>query len=124
MSIKKIAGIVILIPIFILGCSGNYGIFKRKTGSESKATKQQLIHNWSDYDIWLIYHTEYKPPRLIAIIFDAKNDNIKILVETNWSMVKLKDQEIWKEIVKENTASDGELALVWGGGGRSSTGDQ
>jgi len=97
-----------------MGCAGNYGIFKRKTGSESKATKQKLIDNWSDYDILLIYYTGYNPPRLVAIIFDAKNDDRKILIEENRSMVRLKDQEMWMEVVKENTTSDGEFVLVWG----------
>ena len=114
MNIKQIAGIVVLIFALIMGCAGNYGMFKRKTGSESKATKRELIDNWSDYDILLIYQTGYKPPRLIAIIFDAKNDDKKILVESNRSMVKVTDQEMWSEVVREHTTSDGEFVLVWG----------
>ena len=108
---------VSLILIFLLlatGCTGNYGIFKTKTGSEIKATKQKLIHNWSDYDILLIYYTGYNPPRLIAIIFDAKNDDKKILIQESRSMVKVKDQEMWTEIVKEHTTNDGEFVLRWG----------
>ena len=31
----------------------------------------------------------------------------------NSSYSKVKDQEMWKEIVKANTASDGEFTLVW-----------
>jgi hypothetical protein len=110
----KYVNLMLILVLLATGCAGNYGIFKRKTGSESKATKQQLIHNWSDYDILLIYHTGYKPPRLIVIIFDAKNDDKRILVEGNSSMVKVKDQEMWTEVVKEHTTSDGELVLVWG----------
>jgi hypothetical protein len=105
---------VSLILIFLhlaTGCSGNYGNFKRKTGSESNATKRELIDNWSDYDIWLHYQSGNKASRLTIIIFDTKNDDKKILVEGRWS--KVKDQETWKEIVKENTASDGEFTLVW-----------
>jgi hypothetical protein len=104
---KRLAGIGVLIFALVMGCAGNYGNFKRQTRSESKATKQQLIHNWSDYDIWA-----YKPPRITIIIFDPKNDNRKISVGSNWRMVK--DQQMWTEIVKENTASDGEFTLVWG----------
>ena len=106
---KRLAGIGVLIFALVMGCAGNYGNFKRQTRSESKATKQQLIHNWSDYDIWL--HAAYKPPRITIIIFDPKNDNRKISVGSNWRMVK--DQQMWTEIVKENTASDGEFTLVW-----------
>ena len=112
-QVKYISLMLILI-LLATGCAGNYGIFKRKTGSESKATKQQLIDNWSDYDILLIYRTEYKPPRLIAIIFDAKNDNMNISVETSSRIVKVKDQEMWMEVVKEYTTSDGEFVLIWG----------
>ena len=106
---KRLAGIGVLIFALVMGCAGNYGNFKRQTRSESKATKQQLIHNWSDYDIWL--HAAYKPPRITIIIFDPKNDNRKISVGSNWRMVK--DQQMWTEIVKKNTASDGEFTLVW-----------
>jgi hypothetical protein len=111
MKTLKYVSLMFIAFVFIMGCAGNYGIFKRKTGSESKATKQQLIDNWSDYDIWLHYHSGYKPPRLTIIIFDPKNDDRKISVGTNWRMVK--DQEMWTEIVKTNTASDGEFTLVW-----------
>jgi hypothetical protein len=110
----KYVSLILIVFLLIVGCTGNYGIFKRKTGGESKAAKRELIDNWSDYDIWLIYHTGYNPPRLIAIIFDAKNDDKKILVEDNRSMVKVKDQEMWTEVVKEHTTSDGEFVLIWG----------
>jgi hypothetical protein len=105
------------LPLFLLiiGCLGTYGKFKRQSESESKVTKRELIDNWSDYDIWLIYHPGHKPPRLIAIIFDMKNDGKKILVqEGNRKMVKVKDQQMWMEVVKEHTTSDGEFVLVWG----------
>ena len=106
---------VSLILIFLLlatGCSGNYGNFKGKIGSESNATKRELIDNWSDYDIWLHYHSGYKPPRLTIIVFDTKNDDKEILVSSSWS--KVKDQEMWQEIVKANPTSDGEFVLRWG----------
>ena len=93
---------MLILVLLATGCAGNYGIFKRQTRSESKTTKQQLIDNWSDYDIWYRYHPVNKSTRLTIIIFDTKNDDMKILVEGNWS--KVKDQEMWTEIVKENTA--------------------
>ena len=110
---------VSLILIFLhlaTGCSGNYGNFsgnygqfKRQSDSEAKATKRELIDNWSDYDIWLHYHSGYKPPRLTIIIFDTKNDDKEILVSSSYS--KVKDQEMWTEIVKANTASAGDFKL-------------
>ena len=113
MNIKILAGITILIFAFIMGCSGNYGKFKRQAGSESKATQRELIDNWSDYDIWLIH----RKGRLAVIIFDPKNDNRKISVGSDWS--KVKNQEMWTEIVKANTTSDGDFKLPGFSGGTS-----
>jgi len=114
MHTKKFFYLILTFLLLAIGCAENYGIFKRKTGNEANATKQELIDNWSDYDTWLLYDTRYNPPRLIAIIFDALNDDKKILVEGDSSIVKVKDQEMWSEVVKEQTTSDGEFALVWG----------
>lgn len=119
----KYVSILLIAFAFIIGCAGNYGNLKRQTRNESKATKQQLIHNWSDYDIWIHYHSGYKPPLLTVIIFDPKNDDKEILVSSSYS--KVKDPEMWTEIVKANTASDGEFTLVWNTYGRGySTGVQ
>ncbi len=112
MSIKRLAGIVVLIFIFIIGCSGDYGKLKTQSGSDSKVTQRELIDNWSDYDIWLSYFTGRGEIFLAVIIFDLKNDDRKILVKgRNWS--KVKDQEMWTEIVKANTNSDGDFRLFY-----------
>ena len=108
MKSKRLTGILILTIAFIVGCAGSYGQFKRQSESESKVTKRELIDNWSDYDIWLHYNSE---PRLTIIVFDTKNDDKKIMFRSSWP--KVKDQEMWTEIVKANTASDGEFTLVW-----------
>ena len=107
----KYVSILLIAFAFIMGCAGTYGNFKRQSESESKVTKRELIDNWSDYDIWLHYHPRYKPPRLTIIVFDTKNDDKKVLSRSSWP--KVKDQEMWTEIVKANTASDGELTLGW-----------
>ena len=119
MNIKRFAGIVILIVIFIMGCSGNYGKVKPQSGSDSKVTQRELIDNWSDYDIWLSYSNA---PELYVIVFDPKNDDRKILVKGKWGTVK--DQEMWTEIVKANTTSDGDFSMVVAGYGSSTTGVQ
>ena len=111
MKTLKFLSLMFIAFVFIMGCAGNYGKFKRQSESESKVTKRELIDNWSDYDIWLHYHSGYKPPRLTIIVFDTKNDDKKILFRSSWP--KVKDQEMWTEIVKANTASDGEFTLVW-----------
>jgi len=103
MNIKRlVVGIVILIIAFIMGCSGNYANIKNQSGDESKVTQKKLINNWSDYSIWFRY---------TVIVFDPKNDDKKILVGSNWGTVK--DQEMWAEIVKENTTSDGNIDPLW-----------
>ncbi len=103
MNIKRlVVGIVILIFAFIMGCSGNYANIKNQSGDESKVTQKILINNWSDYDIWFRY---------TVVVFDPKNDDKKILVGSNWGTVK--DQEMWTEIVKENTTSDGNIDPLW-----------
>jgi len=96
---------LLIASAFIIGCSGNYGTFKHQTGNESKITQRELIDNFSDYDIWLLYRKD----RLAAIIFDPNNDDRKILVGRDWR--KVKNQEMWTEIVKANTTSDGDFKI-------------
>ena len=111
MNIKILAGIAILIFVFIMGCSAKkYGKLKTQSETDSKVTQQELIDNWSDYNIWVSYS---RAPELILIVFDPKNDDRKILVGSNWGTVK--DQETWAEIVKANTTSDGDFSMVWAG---------
>ena len=86
----------------MIGCSGTYGKLKNQTANDSKATQQELIDNWSDYDIWF---------KSAVIVFDPKNDDKKILVSSNWGTVK--EQEMWTAIVKANTTSDGNIDPVW-----------
>ena len=102
MNIKRFTGIVILLLTFTMGCSGNYGKLKTQSADDSKATQKELIDNWSDYDIWFLS---------AVIVFDPKNDDKKILVGSNWGRVK--DQETWTRIVKENTDSDGNISPLW-----------
>ena len=109
MNNKRLAGIGILIFALVMGCSGANGELKTLSDNNSKLIRQELIDNWSDYDIWLFYPTSYRPPQLIAIIFDPINDNRKILVGSDWR--KAKDQQIWTEVVKENTTSDGDFKI-------------
>ena len=92
---------VILIIILITGCSGNYGRIKNQSRSDSKITQQELIDNWSDYNIWF---------RTAVIVFDPKNDDKTILVGSHWGTVK--DQETWTQIVKANTSA-GNVTPMW-----------
>ena len=103
MNLKRLAGIVILIFAFIMGCSSApKGKLKPQSESDSKITQQKLIDNWSEYDIRF---------KSAVIVFDPKNDDKKILVDKSWGTVK--DQEMWTEIVEDNTTIDGNISPVW-----------
>ena len=88
MSLKYCAVPAILLTAFIVGCSGNYANIKNLSESESKAIQQELLDNWSDYNI--SYDVR-------VIVFDPKNDDKKILVNRHWQTVN--DQETWTQIV-------------------------
>ena len=120
----KYVSLILILVFLATGCSGNYGTIKNQSESESKATKRELIDNWSDYDIWLINGGAYEPSDIYAIIFLTKNDHMELILEGSGSKVKVKDQDMWTEVLKENTTSDGELSLVNQNAGRSSTGVQ
>ena len=102
MNSKKLAGIVILILIYFLGCLGPSGKLKTQSESESKATQQKLIDNWSDY---------YIRYRLAVLVFDPKNDDRKILLggKRGWWWTTIEDQESWTEFVNTNMTSQGDF---------------
>ena len=99
--------------VFFVSCSGDYGKFKPQTAPESKITQRELIDNWSNYNIWLVSRRN----RLAAIIFDPKNDDRKISVESDW--IAVRNQEMWAEIVKANTTGKGDFKLPGFYGGTS-----
>ena len=103
MKVLKYVSLMFIAFVFIMGCSGTYANLKTQSESDSKVTQQELIDNWSDYNIWVNY---IRAPYINIIVFDPKNDDREILVGSNWS--KVKDQEMWTEILKANTASDGD----------------
>jgi hypothetical protein len=104
MNIKRLAGIAILILIFIMGCSGNIGRLKTQPDSVSKVTQRELIDNSSDYDIR--YNRN-------VVVFDLNNDDKTILVENYWSRVN--DHETWAQIVNGGTSGkhDDAISQVW-----------
>ena len=105
MKTLKYVSSIFLSFVFIMGCSGTSGKLKTQSETDSKITQQELIENWSDYDI------RYNS---VVIVFDPKNDDKKILVDSYWSTVK--DQETWTQIVKGNTNPTGKgwIYYVWG----------
>jgi hypothetical protein len=92
--------------VFFVSCSGNNANIMNLLESESKATQQELIDTWSDYDI--MYNS-------VVLVFDPKNDDKKILVDSYWSTVK--DQETWTQLVNgTKTTRNGRINQVWGNG--------
>ena len=91
-----------------MGCSGNHGKLKTQPENETKATQQELIDNWSDYNI------RYNA---VVIVFDPKNDDKKILVggKRGWHWSAVKDQEALTQLVNgSNKTSNGHINLIWG----------
>ena len=104
MNIKPIAGIGILILILFMGCAGNYANLRNLSDSESKTIQQDLLDNWSDYDI--SYNHQ-------VIVFDPKKGDKNILVGNYWGTVK--DQETWTRLVNGNERLPwGYTNQVWG----------
>ncbi len=55
MKTLKYVSLLLIAFVSIMGCSGANGELKTLSESESKVTQQELIDNWSDYNLWLGY---------------------------------------------------------------------
>ena len=101
---KTVKYIILMFYAFslIVGCSQDSAILKTQSADQSKITQQELLNNFSDYTIWL---------RATAVIFDPKDDDLKIVVGGNWATVK--DQATWEQIVKDNTTNNGNITPLW-----------
>ena len=92
---KKLTGILILLFIFIMGCSGNNGKVRKQSGTEDTVTLAQLRDNWDDYNIYYGMRSNY---RADAIMFDPKNNGTRL---TGDSWIKIEDQKALDEKIKE-----------------------
>ncbi len=89
---------------FFIGCSGNNANLKNLSQGESRAIQQELLDNWSGYDI------SYND---VVIVFDPRDDDKKILVYNFWSTIK--DQESMTQLVNgTNKPPNRRINLVWG----------
>jgi hypothetical protein len=95
MNIKKIAGIVTLLFVFILGCSGTYGKIKNQTGTDDQVTIAELMDNWEDFDI---YYGMRSSVYADAMMFDPKDNDTK-LAGNSWIIIE--DQETLNQRIKE-----------------------
>jgi len=95
LDIKRLSGIVILIFIFIIGCSGTYGKISKLTGTGDKVTLAELRQNWDEYDIYFGMRSNRWAS---AIMFDPKNNDTKLLGD---SWIKVVDQETLNKKIKE-----------------------
>jgi hypothetical protein len=107
MKIIRLAVIANLIFVFMMGCSGNYGNQKTLSKSDSTVTQQELIDNWSDYNISFYNSSKFG---LVVIVFDPKNGNRKIFAGRYWDTIK--DQETWTEFKKSYATVDGDFKLI------------
>ena len=104
MKTVKFVNLMIMVFFLFLGCAGNSANIKNKSEDESKAIQQDLLDNWSDYEI------NYNR---VVIVFDPKNDNKRILVGNYW--IAVKDQDTWTQLVNgTNKMPSGGINLVWG----------
>jgi hypothetical protein len=113
MTINRLAGIVFLILVLIVGCSGRYGEVKTQAESDARDTEKELLNNWSEYNVYVNRFPSVVrlkgPSGTGAIVFDPKNDDREILLRGKWDTVK--DQKAWAEIVKVNTTSEGHFDI-------------
>ena len=98
--------IITALILFISGCA-NYGKLRvesrnvniastnSSTKYSEKMTIQKLVNNWQDYDI---YYSGYKPSRATGIMFDPKEDDLRLLGD--W----------WEKIESRESL---EFALKW-----------
>ena len=71
MKITRIFFVAAIAFAFIVGCSGNLGKFKKKSGEDNAATVQEFKNNLVDYDV---YHCPW------ITVLDPKNDDKTIEV--------------------------------------------
>ena len=98
MDIKQMAGVLILLFIFITGCAVdtlNYGNVRKQSGTEDKITLVDLRDNWNDYDI---YYGKRSIRWADAIMFDPKNNGTRL---TGDSWIKIEDQETLDEQIED-----------------------
>ncbi len=98
--------IITALILFVSGCA-NYGKLRvesrnvniastnSSTKYSEKMTIQKLVNNWQDYDI---YYSGYKPSRATGIMFDPKEDDLRLLGD--W----------WEKIESRESL---EFALKW-----------
>ena len=117
MKILRLAVMASLIIGFMTGCSGNYGKTHIQSENDAKATQNELLNNWTEYNVYI--NRSYNvvmlkgPFETGAIVFDPKNDDRKIMVGRNWDTVK--DRKAWTEMVKANTTSAGDFDMSTAG---------
>ena len=93
--------IITALVLLISGCA-NYGklrlesrgVYNASTKYPEKITIDELVNNWKDYDI---YYSGYRPARATGIMFDPKNDDLKLL---NGWWEKIESQESLSQVLK------------------------
>jgi hypothetical protein len=91
---------VVMALMVVFGCAGTgqVGKLRNQSKTDSGATWQMLVENWSEYHIWF---------KSAVIVFDPKSDDNTLLVAGHWGTVN--DQKTWSEIVRQNTTGKGAI---------------
>ncbi len=95
MAIARLSGIVFLLFILIVGCSGPYGNVVKQIDNQDIVTLTELRDNWEDYDI---YYSMRSNRWADAIMFDPKYNNTTL---TGDSWYKIESQEALDEKITE-----------------------
>ena len=94
MKALKRVSLMFIAFVFILGCSGDYGILRRQTPTDIKMTLAELRKNWEDYHLY--YGTRGGRPRPQGIMFDPKNNDTRLIGD---SWIKIADQPSLSEAI-------------------------
>ena len=95
MTISRLSGIVFLILVLIVGCSGPKGNIRKQADNADKVTLAELRDNWDDYDI---YYSMRSNRWADAIMFDPKSNKTAL---TGDSWFKIESPEALDEKIKE-----------------------
>lgn len=98
MTIKRLAGMAILMSVFVTGCTENYGRIRIQTDSDNIMTLEALRENWQDYSVYYTHRSGSTSSAAIsAVMFDPKNDDKK-LVGDSW--IRIEDTDTLSEVIR------------------------
>ena len=92
---------MLIVFLFAIGCSKNYGIVRRQTPTDNKMTLAELRENWEDYHL---YYGNSGGSIPVNIMFDPKNNETRLAGDGGWH--KIADQQTLSDIMER-------IEIVW-----------